>query len=115
MGKPTRFLDVSVTIQDGEFVCLIGPIRRWKDHVPEAFTREMTARAEIFTLDDWKINTISPQIHSPLSRRRRRVSDFKLLTDRPYLENVALALEILGKERTKFPVMSIKCLSYSGA
>ena len=59
----------------------------------------MTPTTGDIHLDDWKINDLpASSIH--LLRRRVGVvfQDFKLLTDRTVYENVALALEILGKD-----------------
>lgn len=98
-GETHAISDVSVTIQDGEFVFLIGPSGAGKTTFLKLLTREMTPTSGDIHLDDWKINDLpADSIH--LLRRRVGVvfQDFKLLTDRTVYENVALALEILGKE-----------------
>ncbi|MDP1721763.1 MAG: cell division ATP-binding protein FtsE [Candidatus Gottesmanbacteria bacterium] len=98
-GETHALSDVSVTIQDGEFVFLIGPSGAGKTTFLKLLTREMTPTSGDIHLDDWKINDLP---HASIHLLRRRVGvvfqDFKLLTDRTVYENVALALEILGKE-----------------
>lgn len=97
-GETHALSDVSVTIQDGEFVFLIGPSGAGKTTFLKLLTREMTPTSGDIQLDDWKINDL-PDASIHLLRRRVGVvfQDFKLLTDRTVYENVALALEILGK------------------
>lgn len=97
-GETPALSDVSVTIPDGEFVFLIGPSGAGKTTFLKLLTREAAPTKGDILLDDWKINELpSSGIH--LLRRRVGVvfQDFKLLTDRTVFENVALALEILGK------------------
>lgn len=101
-GETHALSQVSVTIKDGEFVFLIGPSGAGKTTFLKLLTREMVPTEGDITLDDWKINTLpSSDIH--LLRRRVGVvfQDFKLLSDRTVFENVALALEILGKGEPK--------------
>ncbi len=98
-GETHALFDVSVTIDDGEFVFLIGPSGAGKTTFLKLLTREILPTNGDIVLDDLKINTLpNPGIH--LLRRRVGVvfQDFKLLTDRTVFENVALALEIIGKD-----------------
>lgn len=97
-GETHALSQVSVTIKDGEFVFLIGPSGAGKTTFLKLLTREMVPTEGDIMLDDWKINTLPD---SSIHLLRRRVGlvfqDFKLLSDRTVFENVALALEIVGK------------------
>ncbi|MBI5620985.1 cell division ATP-binding protein FtsE [Candidatus Gottesmanbacteria bacterium] len=98
-GETHALSDVSVTIPDGDFVFLIGPSGAGKTTFLKLLTREMTPTSGEIMLDDWNVNTLP---FSSIHLLRRKVGvvfqDFKLLSDRTVFENVALALEILGKE-----------------
>lgn len=98
-GETPALSDVSVNIADGEFIFLIGPSGAGKTTFLKLLTRENLPTQGDITLDDWKINAL-PNSSIHLLRRRVGVvfQDFKLLTDRTVFENVALALEILGKD-----------------
>lgn len=97
-GETHALSDVSVTIDDGEFVFLIGPSGAGKTTFLKLLTREVLPTKGDIVLDDLRINTL-PNSDIHLLRRRVGVvfQDFKLLTDRTVFENVALALEIIGK------------------
>lgn len=98
-GETPALSDVSVTVADGEFVFLIGSSGAGKTTFLKLLTRETLPTQGGITLDVWKINVLpSSQVH--LLRRQVGVvfQDFKLLSDRTVFENVALALEILGKD-----------------
>lgn len=98
-GETPALSDVSVNIADGEFVFLIGPSGAGKTTFLKVLTRETLPTKGDITLDDWRVNAL-PNSSIHLLRRRVGVvfQDFKLLTDRTVFENVALALEILGKD-----------------
>lgn len=114
-GETHALSDVSVKIQDGEFVFLIGPSGAGKTTFLKLLTREMTPTTGDIHLDDWKINDL-PDASIHFLRRRVGVvfQDFKLLTDRTVYENVALALEILGKDEHEIARDVIKVLDIVG-
>jgi cell division transport system ATP-binding protein len=98
-GKRTFALsDVTVTINDGEFVFLIGPSGAGKTTILRLLLRDLLPSQGSVFVDDLEVNTLS---RSEIYRLRRKVGmvfqDFKLLGDRTVFENVAIGLEILGK------------------
>ena len=97
-GETPALSDISVTIQDGEFVFLIGSSGAGKTTFLKLLTREMAPTSGEIQLDEWKLHELKK---SAIYLLRRRVGvvfqDFKLLSDRTVYENVALALEIIGK------------------
>lgn len=98
-GETHALSDVSVEIKDGEFVFLIGPSGAGKTTFLRLLTRDSVPTKGDIYIDDWKINTLpASQIHLLRRKVGTVFQDFKLLTDRTVFENVALALEILGKD-----------------
>jgi cell division transport system ATP-binding protein len=98
-GHNNALSDVTVEIQDGEFVFLIGPSGAGKTTFLRLLIRDILPTHGTITIDDWELNSLEP---SKIHFLRRKVGtvfqDFKLLTDRTVYENVALGLEILGKK-----------------
>jgi len=94
----TALNDVTFSVQDGEFVFLIGPTGAGKSTLFRLLIRDMLPTSGSIIVDDVDIITI-PQ--SKLFAYRRSIGmvfqDFKLLTDRTVKENVAIGLEILEK------------------
>lgn len=97
-GHNNALYDVSVEIKDGEFVFLIGASGAGKTTFLRLLIRDIVPTKGKVIIDSWELNKLpKPQIH--LLRRKVGMvfQDFKLLHDRTVYENVALALEILGK------------------
>ncbi len=92
--------DVSVTVEKGEFVFFIGPSGSGKSTFIRLLLKEevpsrgkvMVAGKDVATIRQWKV----PQL-------RRSVGcvfqDFRLLPNKTAAENVAFALEVIGKTR----------------
>lgn len=97
-GHISALSDISVEIKDGEFVFLIGPSGAGKTTLLRLIIRDMLPTSGTIHVDEWNVAKVSV---SDVYLLRRRVGtvfqDFKLLTDRTVFENVALGLEILGK------------------
>ncbi|PIE25822.1 MAG: cell division ATP-binding protein FtsE [Micrococcales bacterium] len=89
---------VSLNIQRGEFVFLVGPSGSGKSTMLRLVLREDTATSgrvmvagrDVGKLSSWKV---------PYLRRQMGVvfQDFRLLTNKTVFENVAFALQVLGK------------------
>ncbi len=98
-ARTSALSDVTVEIKDGEFVFLIGPSGAGKTTFLRLLIRDILPSKGSVFVDDWEVSKLpDSQIH--LLRRKVGMvfQDFKLLTDRTVFENVALALEILGKK-----------------
>lgn len=91
--------DITVTIPDGDFVFLIGPSGAGKTTLLRLITRDTLPTAGKVVVDDWEVHRLPK---SKVHHLRRKVGmifqDFKVLPDRTVYENVAIALEILGKK-----------------
>ncbi|MCH7583792.1 MAG: cell division ATP-binding protein FtsE [Acidobacteria bacterium] len=99
-GATVAVSDVSLEIQKGEFVFLVGPSGSGKSTLIRLILRqELPTQGEIWvagkqitTLPSWKV---------PLLRRSLGTvfQDFKLLPNKTVHENVAFALEVIGRPR----------------
>lgn len=98
-GKVPGLIDVTVEIPDGEFVFLIGPSGSGKTTFLRLLIRDLVPSTGSIIIDNGDISKLnSSTIH--LLRRKIGIvfQDFKLLLDRTVFENVAMVLEILGKQ-----------------
>lgn len=91
--------DVTFTIGKGEFVFLIGPSGAGKTTCLRLIIRDILPTKGVVSVDGTPVHTI-PAGKAHLLRRKIGTvfQDFKLLFDRTIYENVALALEILGRK-----------------
>ncbi len=93
--------DVSIEVNKGEFVFIVGPSGSGKSTMMKILTREETpdtgevyvAGKNLGTLKRWK---------TPMLRREIGYvfQDFKLLPNKTVYENVAFALEVIGKHQS---------------
>jgi len=90
---------VSLTIPDGEFVCLVGQSGAGKSTLLKMLTAEEKPTEGRIFLGDTEVSDLS---HKELPYLRRRIGvvfqDYKLLPKKTVAENVAFALEISGEK-----------------
>lgn len=102
-GKHTFALsDITVSVDDGEFIFLIGPSGAGKTTLLRLLLRDiLPTRGKVF-VDDMEVNSIPvKQVHFLRRKIGMVFQDFKLLSDRTVYENVAIGQEILGKKETE--------------
>jgi cell division transport system ATP-binding protein len=89
--------DISLSIDKGEFVFLVGPTGSGKTTIFRLITREFLPTEGQITVSEWDIVNL-PKKQIPHLRKKIGVvfQDLKLLLDRTVLENVALPLEVIG-------------------
>jgi cell division transport system ATP-binding protein len=99
-GPVVALQDASVDIQKGEFVFLVGASGSGKSTFLRLVNKEETpehgrifvAGKDIATLSPWKVPYLRRNIGSVFQ-------DFKLLLNKTVYENVAFALEVIGRPR----------------
>jgi cell division transport system ATP-binding protein len=108
-------INISVTIPDGDFVFLIGPSGAGKTTILRLLIRDILPSAGKIQLDDLEVHKIP---RSKIQHLRRKVGmifqDFKILQDRTVYENVALALDILGRKQKEIKKEVTDALSLVG-
>lgn len=96
--------EISVSIDKGEFVYLVGPTGSGKTTFFRLLIRDYLPTAGTILVGEWNINKLSKK---QLPHLRKKVGvvfqDLKLLADRTIFENVSLPLDIIGigKEEIK--------------
>ncbi|APT93047.1 ABC transporter [Corynebacterium phocae] len=92
--------DVSFTIGDGEFVFLIGPSGSGKSTFLQLLVRETNLTSGNIHFDDFHVNALKGR---QINRLRQSVGyvfqDFRLLPKLNVYDNVAFALEVIGKKK----------------
>ncbi len=100
-GGTVAVRDLSLDIQKGEFVFLVGPSGSGKSTVIRLLLREEpVTRGHIWVAG--KDTTTLPSHKVPFLRRSVGTvfQDFKLLPNKTVAENVAFALEVLGRPKS---------------
>lgn len=98
-GLAHALSDVSFEITKGEFVFFIGPSGAGKTTCLRLITRDIIPTHGEVVVENVSLKTLSSGNTFHLRRKVGTVfQDFKLLADRTVFENVALALEIIGRK-----------------
>lgn len=91
--------NISLTIDKGDFVFLIGPSGSGKSTFLELMLREQNVTSGDIYLGDFHVNKLRG---SQINKLRQRVGyvfqDFRLLPKKNVYDNVAFALEVIGKD-----------------
>ena len=90
-----------MTIEKGEFVFLIGPSGSGKSTFLQLMLREETPTSGDLYVADYHVNRLRG---SQVNKLRQRIGyvfqDFRLLPKKTGYENVAFALEVIGKRKS---------------
>ena len=89
--------DVSLTIDDGEFVFIVGRSGSGKSTLMKLLLKELEPTKGRIVVNDMDLGRM-PRRYIPKYRRRLGVvfQDFRLLKDRTVFENVAFAQRVIG-------------------
>ena len=89
--------DIDLTIQDGEFVFLVGPSGAGKTTIIKLLTGEIRATGGVIEVNGFDLRTIKRR-HLPKLRRSLGVifQDYRLIKDMTVYENVAFAMRVVG-------------------
>lgn len=89
--------DISITVDKGEFVFLVGATGAGKTTIFRLLTREMLPTDGTIMVGNWDVVKLP---HSKIPHLRKKVGvvfqDLKILMDRTIFENVVLPLEVAG-------------------
>jgi len=90
--------DVSIAVDHGEFVFLIGPSGSGKSTLLRLLLREEVPTSGDVYVANWNVARL-PRRRVPRLRQRMGCvfQDFRLLPTKTVAENVAFALEVIGK------------------
>ncbi len=89
---------ISLTIQDGEFVFIVGASGAGKSTLTKLLTREEKVTGGSIVVDNFNLTKMSAS-KVPYYRRKIGVvfQDFRLLNDMTVYENVAFAMQVIGE------------------
>ena len=111
----TALVDVDVEIEKGEFVFVVGPSGSGKSTLVRLILKEEEpTKGEVYVAGKhlnkyslWKVPHLRRNIGTVFQ-------DFKLLTDKTAFENVAFALEVIGKPKHVIDQRVPEALDYVG-
>ncbi len=98
--------DCNFTVQDGEFVFLIGPSGAGKTTILRLILRELLPDTGSIVVDN---DTISEHNFSHTEDLRKRIGavyqNFKIIQEKKVIENIAVSLEIMGSSSIREEAM----------
>ena len=113
-GRPA-LKDVSVSIDKGEFVFLIGPSGSGKSTFLELMIREEIADSGTISVADYRVNTLKARDVPKLRQRIGYVfQDFRLLPKKNVFDNVAFAMQVIGKNKEETATAVARALDLVG-
>jgi len=96
--KTVALKNINLTIKKGEFVFLVGPSGSGKSTIIKLLIREISATSGSIFVAGRNISNLK---FSRVPQLRRNIGsvfqDFKLLPNKTVFENIAFALEVIGK------------------
>ena len=94
--------EISLTIDKGDFVFLIGPSGSGKSTFLELMVRETNVTYGDIHIDDFHVNKLKGRQINKLRQKIGYVfQDFRLLQQKTVYDNVAFALEVIGTRKDK--------------
>ncbi|WKD57085.1 Cell division ATP-binding protein FtsE [Corynebacterium capitovis DSM 44611] len=107
--------DVSFEIGDGEFVFLIGPSGSGKSTFLQLMIREENVTSGDIQFNDFRVNALKGKDINKLRQSIGYVfQDFRLLPKLNVYDNVAFALEVTGKSKSKIAKLVPEALELVG-
>ena len=94
--------NINLTINEGEFVFLVGPSGAGKTSLLKLLIREELPSSGEIKVDGENIQKIKPSQVSALRRKIGMIfQDYRLLDSRTVFDNVAISLEVAGKKKAE--------------
>ena len=96
-GGSVALSNVSASVDEGEFVYLIGPSGSGKSSFLKLLYKEYSATKGVIEVADMELTSL-PKWRIPILRRKLGIvaQEPQLLEDRTTFENISFALEVLG-------------------
>ena len=106
---------IDLEVEPGEVVCIIGPSGSGKSTFLRLLTREENVTSGNIHLSDFHVNTLKG---AQVNKLRQRIGyvfqDFRLLKNKNVYDNVAFALEVIGKKKDKISELVPETLEMVG-